>query len=71
MSDGEGFVIREGLIIRPGDSLLLRVDGRLSDAEPDHLAGFLREQLPGLDQVCFLEGIADWAVYRPGEVAES
>lgn len=70
MSDGQGFVIREGLVIRPGDSLLLRVDHPLTDAGADRIADFLHEKLPGLDQVCFLEGVADWAVYRPGEPRE-
>ena len=54
-----------GLIVRPGDTLLLRTDQHLSDAELDELRERVREKLPDLAGIAVLEGFTALAVYRP------
>jgi hypothetical protein len=54
-----------GLIVRPGDTLLLCTEQRLSDAEVDDLRMRVREKLPDLAGIAVLEGFAALAVYRP------
>lgn len=61
----EGVAIREGLVIRPGDTLLLRLERPLSMDEYDLLSTHLKETVPGLTDVAFIYGVADWAVFRP------
>lgn len=54
-----------GMVIRPGDSLILYSEQRLSDEEFDMVSTHLRAQLPGLGPSVILEGIVPVAVYRP------
>jgi hypothetical protein len=58
-------VIAEGLVIRPGDTLLLRVDRRLSLAEREELDAQLRplKDRHGIE-VVFLEDFGQMAVVR-------
>jgi len=50
----------QGLIIRPGDTLLIAPTDRLSDADLD----MLREQFDQV-KVVVVEGATAFAVYRP------
>lgn len=71
---GDGFVIRECLVIRPGDSLIIRLDSSVSrdacDEFTDLVRADIRERLPGIDQVLVLGGgVEEIAVYRPETVS--
>lgn len=54
-----------GLIVRPGDTLLLCTEQRLDDEQLDELRHRVREMLPDLAGIAILEGFAALAVYRP------
>ena len=70
MSDVALPEIAEGLVVRPGDTLILRLPAAMSveqfarfraDVEP-----MLVEKLPGVE-VVFFGGVEQMAVYRPDE----
>ena len=54
-----------GLIARPGDTLLLCTEQRMSDADLAELRERVREKLPDLAGIAVLEGFTALAVYRP------
>jgi hypothetical protein len=57
----------EAVIVRPGDTLVIRIDQRLSGQEIDELQAHLGGQMPGV-KVVVLDGVAQLLVYRPGGV---
>lgn len=54
-----------GQVVRPGDTLVVYTDQRLSVAEADSLRRQILAQLPGLADVVLLSHVAGLAVYRP------
>ena len=55
----------EALVIRPGDTLVLRVARNISAAEADRARQRIRDELPGLAAVVILTGFDQLAAYRP------
>lgn len=53
-----------GIVIRPGDTVLMRVDQELSADELTALAEKMKDRLPGCD-IIFLSGLQVVDVYRP------
>jgi hypothetical protein len=53
-----------GLIVRPGDTLILRVKGRQTDEEIECLRADIEKYLPGV-KVAIFESVEEMAVYRP------
>lgn len=64
--DFDGVKLAAGLVVRPGDTLILLAQMRHSMAEVEELRARLAERLPGVP-VVVLEGFEQAAVYRPGE----
>lgn len=60
-----------GLIVRPGDSLLISFAERISDAEFEELQQELSDRLPGLDKIVVFENVTAMAVYRPDPAVPS
>ena len=58
------------LVVRPGDSLILHTEQRLTDADFKYLQQHLEERLPGVKAV-ILGGITVAGVYRPDLVTEA
>ena len=61
----------EGLIVRPGDVLVLNAAHELSDVQIEKLGAQAREKLPGLANVVIFEGVAAIAVYRAAHQADA
>ncbi len=57
--------IVQGLVIRPGDKLLLVFNDHQTMAAMDEIRTAIEECLPGVQAVIF-EGVQQLAVYRPG-----
>jgi hypothetical protein len=55
----------QGLVVRPGDTLLIALNRRLNDDEFADMRDRLRGECPQLDKVLFVEDVAALAVYRP------
>lgn len=51
-------------VIRPGDTVLISTQRRLSQAEADRLATQLGDRMPGV-KVLVLEGVTTISTYRP------
>jgi hypothetical protein len=54
----------EARIIRPGDTLLVRMPGNFTASQAETVSKALREQLPGV-KVCVLTGVDGLDVCRP------
>lgn len=65
--------VAEALVIRPGDTLILRLDSGLTpgqlEARRDRLVPSLKARVPGVE-VIMLGGVEQMAVYRPDRPAE-
>jgi hypothetical protein len=65
--------VAEALVVRPGDTLILRLASAISPEQykrlRENLEPGLKEHMPGVE-VIFLGGIEQMAVYRPDELAE-
>lgn len=57
--------VLEGLVVRPGDTLILSFDRHLTDAEYTRIREDLRACLPGIANLAVVEGASAMAVYRP------
>lgn len=55
---------RDGLVIRPGDTLIIRYEHALDAAEVDHLTDLIRPHLPNGVKVMILDNCAGLAVAR-------
>lgn len=51
-------------VVRPGDTLILRVADRTSMEYIDRCGNALREKLPDVE-ICFISGVEEMAIYRP------
>jgi hypothetical protein len=60
-------VVVQGLVVRPGDVLIVQWRGPLSLADVDRIRERIRERLPGLADVVPLGNTIGLAVYREGE----
>ena len=65
--------VAEALVVRPGDTLILRVASEISHDQfqriREHVEPSLKEKLPGVE-VMWFGGVEQMAVYRPDELAE-
>jgi hypothetical protein len=61
--------LQNGVVVQPGDTLVLVTSGHLSDAEIADLEQELTTRLPGV-AVTVAEGFDQALVYRPDEFAE-
>jgi hypothetical protein len=55
----------EALVIRPGDTLVLRFDRRLSEEEADSLLTTMRPRLPEDVKIMIIDNCAQIAAVRP------
>lgn len=55
--------VESGLVVRPGDTLLVRVDGPMDIETADEMKAELKARLPGVGVVLVVAG--QLAVYRP------
>jgi len=55
--------------VRPGDTLVLVTDARLTDADAAAVSREIADRLPGVS-VVFVDGVSQALVYRPEEVPE-
>lgn len=55
-----------GIVIRPGDKLVLGYEKRLSVQEADAIIGHFAAKLPGVE-IVLVDQIAHMAVYRPDD----
>lgn len=55
----------EALVIKPGDTLVLRCQRRLSAQEVDTFQTMLRQRIPESIDILILDGIDQMAVIRP------
>lgn len=58
----------QGMVVRPGDTLILYSPIRLSDDEIDDLRASVKAQLPELANVAVFEAVLPVAVIRPESV---
>ena len=58
-------LIRDGLIIRPGDTLIVVRSEGMSEVDAVDFKAEIRERLPDLKDVILLVGIDYIAAYRP------
>jgi hypothetical protein len=56
--------VSEGLIVRPGDVLIVGVQGGYSAPQLDAMGQSIKRNLPGLANVLLLGGVQGMAVYR-------
>jgi hypothetical protein len=64
MSDEQVAAIVQTAVVRPGDTLILRVADRMSMEHIDRCGKALREKLPDVE-VFFVGGVEEMAIYRP------
>ncbi len=66
MSEPNAEVPLNGMVVRPGDTLIIHLDhgSHLTDAEREDYMRVLAERMPGVT-VVFFEGIKAAGVYRP------
>lgn len=66
--------VAEALVIRPGDTLILRLDSGLTpsqlEAYRDRLVPSLKAWVPGVE-VIMIGGVEQMAVYRPDLVVDT
>lgn len=53
-----------GVVVRPGDKLIVCLERDLPDAELKRFADSIRQHLEGVEP-CFLTGVTQLAVFRP------
>lgn len=56
--------IVSGLVVRPGDTLIIGVTTPMTDEEIDHMAKVVDERMPGL-KVAIVDHVNALAAYRP------
>jgi hypothetical protein len=61
----------DGLIVRPGDTLILAFPDRLTHQRVDQLRTEVRERLPDLAGLACVEGVSAIGAYRPDELREA
>lgn len=65
--------VAESLIVRPGDTLILRLTSDISPEQFHRIRGNLepqmKERLPGVE-IMWIGGVEQMVVYRPDEFAE-
>ena len=67
MADPEVRPSQLGLIVRPGDTLIVAIDGDLlSEADAAEIKARIRERIPGLADVVIVASATALAAYRPG-----
>lgn len=67
MKDAERVEVQlmaEANVVRPGDTLLVRIAGEFTAAQAERVSDALRDQLPGV-KVCVISGVDGVNVYRP------
>lgn len=53
-----------GVVVRPGDTLIVCIPSEQTAAEIDRLSNEMQEKLPGIT-VCVLTGVSQIAAYQP------
>jgi hypothetical protein len=66
MSDTQPLPIEATAIVRPGDTLILRLAERARPQDVEEVRAAVREALPDVE-VLIIGGVEDMAVYRPGD----
>jgi hypothetical protein len=59
--------VKEALVIRPGDHLLIRCDGDINPGEAAELRQIIKAQLPLLSDVTILANATGLAVFRAAD----
>lgn len=55
--------VAQTAVVRPGDTLVIRVDPRSVSAEVDRMLSKMKQALPGVE--VFVVGAEEMAIYRP------
>lgn len=63
--EAPSIAIDGGLVVRPGDVVLVEADERITAEDAQHLVDRLLARLPGVRDVVVLGGCRVRAVYRP------
>lgn len=63
--------IREGLVVRPGDMLVVRLHDDSDEEEGRRMAAELDDMMPPGAQVCVLAGVEQIAVVRADDKSEA
>jgi hypothetical protein len=66
MSDAQSLPIEATAIVRPGDTLVLRLAERARPQDVDAVRAAVQEALPDVE-VLIVGGVEEMAIYRPGD----
>lgn len=58
-------IMARGLVVRPGDALIVAVPDALSVADVDELRDKVMRRLPGLAEVIVITRVTSMAAFRP------
>lgn len=61
-------IMARGLVVRPGDSLIVAVPDAVSPGDADELRAKVLRRLPGLVDVLIISKAASLAAFRPGDL---